>query len=362
MPRRMIFSSDNWAGAAPAVIEAITREAGRFGTAYGESKIDRAVATRFNEVFERDVAVFFVATGSAANGLALASVNRPGGAVFCHRGSHILEDECGGVEYLTGGARLFGLDGAAGKLDPATLREAIGGFARRGVHSGQAMAVGITQATEAGTVYDRAEIEAVAEAARAFGLPLHMDGARFANALVRLGCSPAEMTWKAGIDLLSFGATKNGCVAAEAVVVFDPARAEQLPFLRKRAGQLFSKSRFIAAQFDAYLRDDLWLRLAAHANAMADRLRHGVAASGRARLAWPTEANEVFILMDIGAAERLRSAGAAFYDWPVPAGIGAGNDECLVRLVTSFATRADEVETFLGLLTAETASRRAATA
>lgn len=349
----MFFASDNWAGAAPEVVEAIAREAGRYGAAYGESELDASVARLFSEIFEREVAVFFVGTGSAANGLALVSVNRPGGAVFCHRESHIIEDECGGVEYLTNGARLVGLDGAEGKIDPASLTAAIGRFIPGFVHSGQPMAVSITQQNEAGGIYALDEIAAIAGIAHKSGLPLHMDGSRFANALVHLGASPAEMTWKAGVDILSFGASKNGCIAAEALVFFDKAMAKDAAYLRKRAGQLFSKSRFIAAQFDAYFRDGLWLRLARHANAMADRLRAGLGEDdGRAREAWPTAGNEVFAVLPQTDGARLRKAGATFYDWGEPQGasLGVGEGESIVRLVTSFATTAEDVDRFLAEL------------
>ena len=259
----MFFASDNWAGAAPEIVEAVAREAARYGTAYGESEIDRAVERKFAEIFEREVAVFFVATGSAANALALASVNKPGGVIFCHSDSHIMVDECGGVEFLTGGARLAGVEGHAGRLDPQRVAAAIARFEPGFVHSGQPMAVSITQMSEAGTVYGIDQIRAISAIARERGLPLHMDGARFANALSHLVVSPAEMTWKAGVDVLSFGGTKNGCIGAEALVIFDPAKAAEAPYLRKRAGQLFSKSRFIAAQFDAYFRDGLWCGLPA---------------------------------------------------------------------------------------------------
>lgn len=350
----MIFASDNWAGAAPQIVEAIAREAAARGKAYGESAIDKIVEARFSAIFERDVAILCVGTGSAANALALASFNKPGGVVFCHRESHIIEDECGGVEYLTGGARLAGIAGAAGKIDPDGLRAGIARFVPGNVHSGQPMAVSITQLTEAGTAYSVDEIRTISAIAEERGLPLHMDGARFANALVHLGCSPAEMTWKAGVDVLSFGGTKNGCMGAEALVFFDPERAREAPYLRKRAGQLFSKSRFIAAQFDAYLNDDLWLDLARHSNGMAERLRQGLDETARARLAWKTDANEVFAMLKKSDAERLRGAGAIFYEWHAPH-TGEGephSDEMLARLVTSFATREDEVDAFLGLLKA----------
>ena len=291
----MFFASDNWAGAAPAIVDAVTREAAAYGNAYGDSAIDRAVEARFNEIFEREVTVFLVGTGSAANGLALASVGRPGGVVFCHRDSHIIEDECGGVEFLAV-ARLLGVEGRAGKIEPGYAfrggRPLLRLRAFRPAHGGQHHA-----ADGSGDRLQPGRIRAISGVAKQHALPLHMDGARFANALAHLGVSPAEMTWKAGVDILSFGGTKNGCIGAEALVFFDPAKAKEAPYLRKRAGQLFSKSRFIAAQFDAYFRDGLWLELARHANAMADRLRQGIAATPRAREAWSTEGNEVFAVL-----------------------------------------------------------------
>jgi threonine aldolase len=351
----MQFASDNWAGAAPAIVDAIAAEAARSGPAYGGSDLDKAVEKRFAEIFERDVAVLFVATGSAANGLAMVAVNRPGGIVFCHRDAHMIEGECGGVEYLTGGARLFGLEGADGRLDIETLKAAVAGLTPGSEHHGQGMAVSITQQTEAGTAYSLDEIRQIASVAKANGLPLHMDGARFANALVHANANatPAEMSWKAGVDILSFGATKNGCVAAEALVFFDPATARDMPFLRKRAGQLFSKSRFVAAQFDAYLRDGLWLDLARHANSMADRLRAGLAGAAAAREAWPTCGNEIFAAVKRDTVEQLKAAGAVFHEWDRTIGVAVAEDETLIRLVTSFATTADEVDTFLATLSAK---------
>lgn len=348
----MLFASDNWAGAAPEILDAIAAEAATSGEAYGGSRIDKAVAARFSEIFERDVAVFFVATGSAANALAMAAVNRPGGVILCHVDCHMMTGECGGVEYLTGGARLLGLPGAGGQIDPARLEAAIKGLTPPSEHGGRAMAVSITQQTEAGTVYPLEAIRRIAAIAKANGLPLHMDGARFANALAHLGASPAEMTWKAGVEMLSFGATKNGCIAAEALVFFDPAMAGDAPFLRKRAGQLFSKSRFLAAQFEAYLRDGLWLDLARRSNAMADRLRAGLAQAERAREAWRTGGNEVFAVLKRDDAARLRGAGAAFHDWALPDGSGLdlAEDEVVVRLVAAFTTREDDVDAFLKAL------------
>jgi threonine aldolase len=283
----------------------------------------------------------------------MAAVNRPGGVIFCHRDSHMLEDECGGVEYLTGGARLHGLDGRLAKIDPERLRAALGSFDPAFVHGGQPMAVSITQQNEAGGIYDVGEIKTISAITREHGLPLHMDGARFANALVHLDVSPAEMTWKAGVDLLSFGATKNGCIGAEALVIFDRERVRDAPYLRKRAGQLFSKQRFMAAQFEAYFRNDLWLRTARHANAMADHLRAGIGRSSRIRQAWPTQGNEVFAVLRKDDVTRLQEEGATFHGWKTPSdgyALDMMENDRLIRLVTSFATRPEDVDAFLSEL------------
>jgi threonine aldolase len=344
----MFFGSDNWAGAHPSISQALEANSGGFVPDYGASEIDRAASDCFNAVFGREVAVFFVGTGTAANSLALASVNRPGGVAFCAREAHVIEDECGAPEFFTGGGRLHPVDGPLGKIDPAVLRKAIAKFPAAFVHHGQPMAVTITQATEAGTVYSLEEIRAIAQVCREHGLPLHMDGARFANALVSLGSSAAQMTVEAGVDMVSFGGTKNGCWCAEALVVVDPAKAGQIPFLRKRGAQLFSKSRFIAAQFDAYLRDDLWLKLAGHANEMAARLAGHARTSAKVRLAWEPQANEVFLAMAQETFEALETGGAKFYAWSPPRFFEGqlANGEVLARLVTSFATTPEEVDAF----------------
>ncbi|MFN4011969.1 MAG: threonine aldolase family protein [Pannonibacter sp.] len=341
----MIFSSDNWAGASAPVSEALTRHASGLVPAYGSDPLTEAVSRRFSEIFERDVAVFFVATGTAANALALSAYARPGGVVFSHSGAHIQVDECGAPEFFTGGGKLRGLAGANGKITPEALSAAMADHPDGNPMHGQVSAVSISQATECGTVYRSGEIRALADAAHGRGIPLHMDGARFANAVSFLGLTPAEVTWKAGVDVLSFGATKNGCWCAEAVVFFNSDNALQFPYLRKRAGHLLSKSRFAAAQFDGYLADGHWLANAAHANGLAQTIGEGLVATGY-RLAWPVEANEVFPVLPHNVIARLRAAGAMFYEWPADS-IGA--EESAVRLVTSFATDPADVARFLEL-------------
>ena len=344
----MIFASDNWAGAHPRIAAALATHTGGYEPAYGNGALDARVQETFERIFEREVAVFFVGTGTAANSLSLVSANKPGGLSFCHRESHVMEDECGAPEYFMGGSRLFPVDGAFGQIDPQLLAATLYRFAGNNVHAGRPAAVSITQATEVGTVYDLDLIRKISAVAKEYGLPLHMDGARFANALVSLGVSPADMTWKSGIDMLSFGGTKNGCWCAEAVVLFDLYRAKDFGFIRKRAAQLFSKSRFIAAQFDAYFQDSLWLETAAHANAMAARLAGCIRASRKMRLAWEPQANEVFAVMPVETGEALQRGGARFYDWLAPHGFAGeiGPDEKLWRFVTSFATTPEDVDRF----------------
>lgn len=345
---QMFLASDNWAGAHPAIASSLVRHAGGYSAAYGDGDLDRTVENTFCEIFEHDVAVLYVGTGSAANSLALTSVAKPGGIVFAHREAHIVEDECGSPEYLSGTLRLFPVDGPLGRMTPQALRSAIGRYAAEFVHAGRPNAVSLTQASEAGTVHSLDEISALTAVAKEHKLPVHMDGARFANALVSLGCTPAEMTWKRGVDLLSFGGTKNGCWCAEAVVLFDPSRAREFAFIRKRAAQLFSKSRFVSAQFEAYLRDGLWLETARHANVMAARLAEVFRASDHARLAWEPQANEVFAILSKSAIASAKREGAVFYDWHPPAGFGGAicEDEQLCRFVTSFATSESDIDRF----------------
>jgi threonine aldolase len=350
----MFFASDNWAGAHKSIAERLLAESPGYAAAYGNSDLDKKVEARFSEIFEREVSVFFVATGTAANSLSLASVQRPGGITFCHQEAHAIQDECGAPEFFSGSSRLMPVAGDFGKIDPAALSAKIAAFPEDAVHHGRASAVTITQATEIGTVYSLPEIGEISAIARKRNLPLHMDGARFANALVALNATPAEMTWKRGVDILSFGGTKNGCWCAEAIVFFNPDQAKEMPFIRKRAAQLFSKSRFISAQFDAYFENGLWLDLARHSNGMADRLRAGIGASNSARLVWPTASNEVFAVIQKSAAKTAEDKGAKFYEWPIPAGMPdlASESETLVRLVTSFATTEADVDGFLKCLSA----------
>ena len=245
----MFFASDNGAAAHPNILAAVEKANSGFSPAYGNDQIMEAVTQNIREIFEApDAAVYLVATGTAANALALACITEPWQTIFCHRVSHVEEDECGAPEFYTGGAKLTLIDGAHAKMNANSLAEAIRMTGRTGVHNVQRGALTLTQATENGTVYSLSEIKALTKLAKDAGLKSHMDGARFANALVALGCTPAEMTWKAGIDILSFGGTKNGCMGVEAVVIFDPEKAWEFELRRKRGGHLFSKHRVLAAQ------------------------------------------------------------------------------------------------------------------
>ncbi|MBM3554502.1 MAG: low specificity L-threonine aldolase [Alphaproteobacteria bacterium] len=344
----MSFASDNTAGVSPAILAAIAAVNQGVAPAYGADAVTTRLGGVFSSLFEKEVAVFPVATGTACNVLALSLLTPPYGAIFCHAEAHIAVDECGAPEFFTGGAKLIGLPGAGGKITPQTLDTAIAASGIGVQHHAQAAAVSLSQATEAGTVYTLSEIKALADLAHHHGLKLHMDGARFANALVAQGCSPAEASWKAGIDVLSFGATKNGAMAAEAVIVFDPALAASMRYRRKRGGHLFSKMRFLSAQLEAYLADGLWLANARHANAMAARLAEGLAALPGARLIHAVEANEVFADLPDPVIEGLLAEGFAFHRWGSPT-------PTTIRLVTAFDTAPERVDGFLA-----SARRRAA--
>lgn len=324
---------------------ALARHNGGYSPAYGGDPLSVSVTRRFSELFEREVEVWFTATGTASNSLGLAALSRPGGVVFCGEDAHVHTDESGATEFQSGGMKLVPVRSPLGLVDAEAFGVALGKHPVGG--RSVPVAVSLTNATEWGTVYSVAQVAELVGIARGHGLKVHMDGARFGNAVAALGVTPAEITWKAGVDFLSFGATKNGCWAAEAIVVFTPGLLGDFEPRRQRAGHTFSKARFVAAQFEGYLEDGNWLRWAGHANAMAERLRVGIRASERARLGWESQINEVFAVISKAALARLRAAGGAAHEWPAE---GLGADEVLVRLVTSWATTEDEVEGFLGVL------------
>ncbi len=329
------FASDNVAGALPEVIAAVTEAASAGAMPYGNDPWTARVSARLRDVFECDLWAFPVATGTAANALALSAICPPFGTVFCHPASHANTDECGAPEFYTGGAKLTLVDGPDGKIDPAALTTAIETARPHGVHNMPPAAVTITQESEAGTVYAADHVDAIADIAKKNKLALHMDGARFANALAALDVSAADATWRRGVDVLSFGATKNGAMAAEAVVFFDPDMAEDFLYRRKRGGHLFSKMRYLSAQLVAYLQDDLWLENARHANACAQTLSQGLAALDGAHLVHPVQANEIFVTLPERVLNALKTASVGFHSW--------GN-EGLSRFVCAFNTDAADVE------------------
>jgi threonine aldolase len=339
----MNFASDNTAGAPPEIIDAIVRANSGTDSSYGADQASRRLTRKFSDFFGTDVTVFPVATGTAANALALASITPRHGVVFCHQGAHIHVDECGAPEFYTS-AKLVPVPSPDGKVTLSGLRDAARHFHRGDVHHAQPASISLSQSTELGTVYATSDVSAISAFARAEQLAVHMDGARFSNALVSLGCTPADVTWKAGVDVLSFGATKNGALGAEAVIFFDSAHVGDFSYMRKRAGHLFSKMRFVSAQLEAMLDGDLWRRLATHANSMATRLEAGLGAIPGVTLAQPVQANEVFFTVPNHTARRaLLDRGAKFLLWSPPA------DEIpLIRLVCSFATPAEDVDRFVG--------------
>lgn len=325
----MRFFSDNAAAACPEVMAALAA-ANRIDTAYDGDALSRTLSARFSELFDRDVTALWVATGTAANSLALAALCPPHGSIVCHRDAHIQNDECGAPEFYTHGAKLVLAEGEGAKLTPAAVEAALATI-RNDVHQVQPHVLSITNATEYGLVYTPEETAALGELCKARGLGFHVDGARFANAVARLDCAPAELTWRAGVDALSFGFVKNGGMSAEALVFFSLELAAATLYRRKRAGHLLSKGRYLAAQVLAMLESGVWLRNARAANAAAARLAE---AAGADRLVLPVEANEVFVRVTPGEAARLRAAGFDFYDW------GPGE----ARLVTSWDSDPTAVE------------------
>jgi threonine aldolase len=326
--RRMRFFSDNAASVCPEVMAALTA-ANAPDTAYDGDAFSRSLDAAFSDLFGTKVAALWVSSGTAANALALAAMVQPHQAVICHEEAHIQGDEAGAPEFYTGGAKLFLAQGAGAKLDPVGIDE-LAGTIRNDIHQAQPAAISITNATEYGLVYTPDQVAAIGELAKRRGLGLHMDGARFANAVAALGCDPADLTWRAGVDALSFGFVKNGGLSAEALIFFRPELAEATRYRRKRAGHLLSKGRFAAAQILAMLDKDLWLRNARAANAAAAH----IANAARERLLHPVEANEIFLRLTTDEAVSLRDQGFLFYDW-TPG---------VARLVCSWDQPAGEVD------------------
>ena len=341
----MNFRSDNILGCPPAILEALARVNDTPTHPYGHDPITARLNPLVSDIFEHEAFVFPVSTGTAANGLSLAAVTPPWGVVFAHPLSHIVREEWCAPEFFTGGARLLGVEGPDARMAAGALDERVQSTTR----AGKPATVSLSQATEAGTVYSLDQLRALAGVARRHALAVHMVGARFANALAALGCSPADMSWRLGVDALAFGATKNGTLTAEAVVVFGEDLADEVANRRKRAGQVSSKMRFLSAQLEAYFRDDLWLTNARAANASARRLAEGLEAGG-IELAAPVEANMVFPHLDVGTRDALRARGFEFLDWP---GLGAD----VARFVCGFATTSVQVDALVAACRTRWAAR-----
>lgn len=348
----MEFGSDNNAGAAPEIIAAVNEANAGPSPSYGNDPIMDRVRQKIREIFEApEAAVYLVGTGTAANALSLAINCAPWGTVYCHPLSHVENDECGAPEFFIGGGKLRLVQGDHGKMAPDALQTAISGTPQGDVHTSQRGMVTITNTTEAGTVYSPSEIAALSRVAKQYSLPVHLDGSRFANAVVATGCSPAEMTWKSGVDIVSFGGTKNGCLGVEAVVIFDPAKAWEFELRRKRGGHLFSKHRYLSAQMDAYLTSDLWLKLAAHANGQAKRLSDGMAGMPHVKFLHPHAANILFVSMPRQYHRQAMNAGAHYYLHPFSASLDGPDDERIdARLVCSWCTTDQEIDQFLALI------------
>lgn len=344
----MHFHSDNCGPAHPSIMAALAKANEGYAPSYGADDIMGEVRTRLRALFEApEAAVYLVATGTAANVLGLATLTRPYQTIFCTPHAHIEVDECNSPEFYTGGAKLS-LVGTQDKMTPDALDEAIGKWTEGDVHTAQRGPVCLTQVTERGQLYTPDEIRALTAVAKRHGLPVFLDGARFANAIAALGCTPAEMTWQAGIDALSFGGTKNGCLDVEAVIFFDPAHAWEFELRRKRGAHLHSKHRYLSAQMHAYLTDDLWLELAQRANAAGAHLAAGLRTVPECRFTHTPQANMIFAKLPRATHQRLVAAGAGYglYDGPLETGDPA--EPLLCRLVCDWSINHAEIDRFIG--------------
>lgn len=349
----MNFGSDNQSGASDKVIQALLKANQGVSASYGTDEWTLRAEQKLRDVFETDLKAFFVTSGTAANCLALSSMVNPWDTILCHGHAHIINDELTAPEFYTGGARLQSLGLDSPKLKAEALNSYLDTFEGHPPHTAIPRALTLTQLNEAGCAYTLSEINQLTSIARKHDMLVHMDGARFSNALVGLGCSPAEMTWKAGVDVLCLGASKNGTLAAEAVIFFNPDLAANFEFRRKRAGHLLSKGRVLGAQMCAWLEGQHWLDLARTSNERAEQLAEGIRASANAELVWPVDGNELFALIKHSQIEALRSEGAIFYEWPerfLGSSQHVADDESLVRLVISFNTSEREVRDFIRLL------------
>lgn len=353
----MEFASDNTSGVAPEIMSALARANEGYASSYGGDQIMARVTALVREIFEAPEAVtYLVANGTTANALSAAHLCPQWGAIYCHSEAHVEADECGAPEFFIGGGRTAPITGLHGKITPEALATRMALTPQGDVHHIQHGMLTLTNLTEAGTAYRPAEVTRLTALARDAGMKSHMDGSRLANAVAGLGCTPADVTWRAGIDMLSLGGTKNGCMGVEAVVLFDPAHAWQFELRRKRAGHLFSKHRYLSAQMEAYLTDGLWLRLATHANRMAARLSGGLASLPDGALVHPCEGNILFARLPRALHRRAMAAGGHYYLWPFNQSLdGPEGDLLSARFVCSWSTTEAEVDAFIACLSAPAA-------
>ncbi|MDE0875397.1 MAG: beta-eliminating lyase-related protein [Porticoccaceae bacterium] len=349
----MYFGSDNQTGASSQVLAMLTQANSGYTHGYGDDQWTNQAVEALKTLFECDLEAYFVATGTAANSLALSCMVKPWESVLCHDSAHIILDESTAPELFTGGARMRSISQGEGKMSPKHLQDYLQTIGTDYPHNVRAAALSITQASESGLVYTPEQVSALSRMAKDNGLSVHMDGARFANAVASQQCTPAELSWKAGVDVLCLGATKCGALCAEVVIFFNKELADTFTHRRKRGGHLLSKGRLFGAQMVGWLKDDHWLDLAQHANTQATQLAKKIATFGCLQLVWPVESNELFVIMPKGLAEHLQAAGAEFYDWYVdtlPPNITINENEIFARLVTSFITQDAQCEDFCELI------------
>lgn len=347
----MNFASDNTGPVHPNVMAALIAANTGYALPYGGDDLTAQTIQNIRDLFEApDAAVFLVSLGTAANSLILATLSQPWETVFCHTVAHIHEDECNAPEFYSGGTKLTLVPGPEAKMTAENLRRSILAEETRGVHGPQRGPVSLTQATERGTIYSLKEIQEISATAEEFGLPVHLDGARFANAVQSLGCSAAEMTWKSGVDAVTFGGTKNGLMAVEAVIFFNPKHAWEFELRRKRGAHLFSKHRFLAAQMQSYLAGDLWLDMAKKSNDASARLVQGLKQIPEVQIDFEPQANIIFAQWARAAHQRLHAAGAQYYVMAGDHTTGPSDELLPARLVADWSTTPENVDKFLDIL------------
>ena len=347
----MYFGSDNSSPAHPSILNALIAANDGYTSGYGNEEAMNNVTKKLRDLFEApNASVYLVTTGTAANSLALATLTKPWETIFCHRHSHIEEDECGAPEFYTNGAKLTLVDGKNAKICPKNLLDAINLYSQKEVHNIQNGSLSITNVTEFGTIYSLDEMKTLTDIAKAHNLKTHLDGARFANAMIALDCTPAELTWKSGIDVVSFGATKNGCLGVEAVVFFNPEMAWEFELRRKRGGHLLSKHRMLSAQMQGYLKDDLWIVLARKANSECQKLFSKIEKNPNIKIIHPPEANLIFATIPTKLHDKLMSNGARYNHWSSQMSpLDVPENETKIRLACSWCTTELEINKLLEL-------------